>query len=189
MQKRYTLAELLVLARRSAGFTHVNADCSVEQVDGIDVDALLADEIRRRYLHLLDTASPTLLAPSDVASLTSFEPPPEPSAAGTVTLHSSCRRPLALRLDGWTAAARVLPAELLPVAKEWQKNPYTAATPSSPLAVLAYPGSRCELLVWPAESSAAVESALAVALDPGYPDVFLLDEAALAEIIPPSPCL
>ena len=59
----------IIKSRRIAdGFDYTLNGASVESTTGIDLDAYLERDIRQRYLELIDTAPPHLLAPGNIAS-------------------------------------------------------------------------------------------------------------------------
>lgn len=170
MKLSLTREEMLVRRRLAGGFEPLRTDCTVEETAGVDIDALLEQQLRARYLELLDTATEEFLAPADVASGTLVEPY---SDGGSLLIPpSGCRRVLRVRMEGWEKAADVRPAADSPAVAARQRNPYTAATASMPVA-LALPGGK--VAVWP---GGAVRTVCAVS-DAG-PEVYNVDERAVA---------
>lgn len=171
MKLSLTREEMLVRRRLAGGFEPLRVDCTVEDTAGVDIDALLEQELRSRYLTLLDTASEEYLAPADVAGETGVA---EYADGGSLlTPPAGCRRVLRVRMAGWEREAEVAAAEERSRVEARQRNPYTAATASQPAALARADG---RVAVWPA--SVSVETVWA-ACDEG-PEVYNIDERALA---------
>ena len=69
-----TREEMLARRRLAGGFEPLRTDCTVEETAGTDINAMLELQLSCRYLELLDTADPALLAPEDVAADTAVTP-------------------------------------------------------------------------------------------------------------------
>lgn len=63
-----THTQMLALWRRAAGMEESRSDCSIEQFEGLDLDAALATAMRQWYLRLLDTADLRHLVITDISS-------------------------------------------------------------------------------------------------------------------------
>ena len=59
--------EMLERFRLAGGLEHLRSDCAVEVTDGVDLDGMLAEQLRRRYAELLSSGRPELLVSEDVA--------------------------------------------------------------------------------------------------------------------------
>jgi len=162
--------EMLVRRRLAGGFEPLRVDCTVEDTAGIDINAILAQQLRSRYLELLDTADPALLAPEDVAAGSSVT---EYIDGGMLlTPPATSRRVLSVWLDGWQCEAEVLPESELKRVKALQRNPFTASGSRTPVAV-ALPDGR--IAAWPGASRCLRVTAVC---DPG-PDIYKIDERAV----------
>lgn len=67
MTVKLTKEEMLRRRRIADGLEPLRTDCTIARTDGIDIDAYLATELRRRYLHLLDHAPRELLATENLS--------------------------------------------------------------------------------------------------------------------------
>ena len=176
MKVTYTKSRLIAYARRISGFDCLRADCGAERADGVDVDALLGDALRRWYLALLDNGPVGYLAPEELTVVAANE---IGVAGGTsMTLPENCRRVLWLRLPGWHHGTVPLAASEADRVVLRQLNPYTASTPSAPVAVLA-PSGR-SVTAWPAAAEYGTPKVMAAA-DTGE-DSFVFDDSALATL-------
>lgn len=177
----FSLTQLLEYRRVAAGLKFLRSDCSIERVDGIDIDSADTLDLRRRYLQLLDTAPAHLLPTADIADEISLRS--GVNFRGEARLPENCRRLLNIRLSSWTRPALPLERNLYdswpPSRKEL--NPWSAPTSSRPVAVLEHDGS---LTLIPAPRNCTVASAIAV-VDPGE-DTFTLDESLLDALCFPS---
>lgn len=175
MKLTLSRTEMLRLRRMSAGLEPLRNDCSIEITDGIDLDEALARQMRAWYLNLLDTGPRQWIAPEDIFAEAAVYPGAD--SGSLVSLPSCCRRAFEIRLQEWAVAVPVLPAERLPEVLNRQRNPFTAATASSPVAVAAMLGDgRQEILAWPPGGEVVL---LTAATDRGE-DVYTFDEAAMA---------
>lgn len=174
-----TREEMLRRRRIAAGLEPFRTDCTVERTDGIDIDAILAQDMRQAYLRLLDTAPAHLVAVNAVAATT--ESLPSTGKGTLIKLPQTCRRVFTVRLSGWEVAAHVAPAsEALRIIAQ-QLNPYTRATAAAPVACLApgcEAGTENAVLAWPAGTRAQISAAV----DPGE-DLYTLDESALPTLL------
>lgn len=171
MKLSLTREEMLVRRRLAGGFEPLRTDCTVEDTAGTDIDSLLEQELRGRYLELLDSAPEEYLAPSDVAAETAVAPYAD--GGSLLAPPPGCRRVLRVRMAGWEKAAEVLPMAQAAGVEARQRNPYTAASAAMP-AALGLPDGR--VAVWPGAASA--ETVCAVC-DAGS-EVYNIDERALA---------
>ena len=170
MKLTLTRSEMLARRRLAGGFEPLRTDCTVGETAGTDIDALLSQQIRSRYLELLDTADPALLAPEDVAADTALTPFGPDGVL--LSLPSVCRRVLSVRLAGWSGIAPVLPESALTRVRAMLLNPFTAPGACTPVAV-ALSGGR--VAAWPG-GSAALE---VIAVCDHGPDIYKIDERAL----------
>lgn len=135
MRVTKTKDEMLAYVRLMQGLEPLRADCSVEYTDGIDVNAVLEQKIRARYLDLLRTAPRALLAEDDLADECSSLPVYPPGGT-RVVLPAVCVRVFDICMAGWRKAVPVQDPELKDIIVRRQKNPFTAATAESPVAVM-----------------------------------------------------
>ena len=148
-------SEMLARWRRALGLSTLRTDCSIEAVEGIDIDAVITDKMRKWYLDLLDSADPALL-------------PVERITAD----FGRARRILEVKFSGWKRAAVPLTSsEAIPFLSR-RSNARRCPTPEHPVAVLTpkgihpYPEGNLEYIVG--------------VIDPG-PDVYILDESLLPD--------
>lgn len=168
---KYTSDEMLAAWRRALGLETTRTDCTVTAFEGIDVDSLIRQKMRRWYVGLLDRA-PLHLVP--VECYVDVQMSAGRDGWGTVSLPAGARRPLEVMLTEWHNPARVLAPEEAAPAVARMASPYGLPGTARPLAVL---GSGC-IRVYPAKGK--VERLIAVA-DPG-PDAYVLDESLMASI-------
>ena len=189
MKITLTKTEMLKRRRIAGGLEPLLADCTIERTDGIDVDAILADELRKRYLDLLDRGDRSLVAADNIAATASCVSDGDELAGGArVSLPTLCRRVFELQLHGWSRAVEVRPADEAEAIISRQQNPYTAASAAHPVAVFAggaVAGSVPDILAWPAGGPHPQAVAVTAAIDPGE-DYYTMDEAALALLLAPS---
>ena len=174
MLQSYTHNEMLRLWRMRAGLDPALADCTVEAVEGLDADAVIAPRMRSWYLNLLDTARPELLPMEDIAA----EMVLMNSITGTsvAVIPPRARRVIELRLSSWKNTARpVAPADDVR-SHTLALNPYSAPGSVRPLCSVC--GRR--LYLSPAAPSEKLSMALAV-VDPGA-GTYTLDESLLEQI-------
>lgn len=166
-----TKSEMLALWRRVHGLDPLRADCTVEAVDGIDIDAWLEPKMRRWYLRQLDTASPALLPVRELARSCSVAA--TSSALSPVTLPDGVRRVISVKLQGWKRP--VEPLAWVDAAPRLARlaSPFCQPGPCEPMAVIRADGA---LLVAPVKVP-AVESLRAI-IDPG-PETYIIDETLL----------
>ena len=168
--------EMLERFRLARGLEPLRSDCAVEVTDGVDLDGMLAEQLRRRYAELLSSGRPELLVSEDVAGALS-EVNALREGLGEVVMSDACARVLEIRLDGWTRPATVEPPEALGALMMSLDNVYTRCAPEYPRAVQGPDGRR--IYVHPLMTRRVV-SARGV-LDPG-PERFVVQEAALSEL-------
>lgn len=189
MKITLTKTEMLKRRRIAGGLEPLLADCAIERTDGIDVDAILADELRKRYLDLLDRGDRSLVAADNIAATASCVSDGDELAGGArVSLPALCRRVFDIQLRGWSRAVEVRPADEAEAIISRQQNPYTAASAAHPVAVFAggaVAGSVPDILAWPAGGTHPQAVAVTAAIDPGE-DYYTMDEAALALLLAPS---
>lgn len=171
---------MLEQARIATHLADLRADCAIEFTDGIDIDVLLEQKLRSRYLALLDSGDRSLVAPDNIAAMVAVSTD-APGGGLRLTAPAMCRRVFAVRMRGWERAAEVLPCASFRRVLGRQLNPYTAASTANPVAVLdgdGVAGSAPAVVVWPAaEGENKIEFFNAVT-DSGE-DFYVLDEAAL----------
>ncbi|MDE6574920.1 MAG: hypothetical protein K2L84_06285 [Muribaculaceae bacterium] len=180
MKITLTRAQMLEQARIATRMADLRADCAIEFTDGIDIDVLLAQKLRGRYLELLDRGARELVAADNIAATVSVSAD-APGGGVRLTPPAMCRRVFAVKMRGWERAAEVLPASLFRKILSRQLNPYTAATAANPVAVLdgdSLAGSSPSVVVWPAIEGDNKTDYFNAATDSGE-DFYTFDEAAL----------
>jgi hypothetical protein len=170
---QYSKSQMLEYRRQLAGLGCLRSDCSIEIVEGIDINDLLELDSRLWYLDLLDNGDVSLLETTDIA--TTLVPSKRSDGAAIIKLPDDCRRVLSIRLNGWLTDAEVADRKSAARRMRLLSNPYAAPGTAEPLAVDLGDG---QLLVAPYGSYVA--SAIAVN-DPGA-DKFIFDEKALTNL-------
>lgn len=165
-----TREEMLARRRLAGGFEPLRTDCTVEDTAGTDIDAMLEQQLRGRYLELLDTADPALLAPEDVAAGTTLTAYAD--GGSLLTPPAACRRVTAVWLEGWEREAEVLPSAEMGRVARLQRNPFTASAAHAPVAV-ALPDGR--IAAWPG----AGKCRRVMAVCDAGPDIYKIDERAI----------
>lgn len=170
--------QVLEYRRIAAGLKFLRSDCTVELVDGTDVDATDSQTLRRRYLQLLDTAPPHLLPTADIADEINLTV--ASGFHGEAALPERCRRLVNIRLGAWQRPAFPVNREQYTAGSRHRKelNPYSVPDNSEPVAVTEPDGT---LTVIPAMRGAEVARAIAV-IDPGD-GTYILDESLLDALV------
>ncbi|MDE6277240.1 MAG: hypothetical protein K2M06_03945 [Muribaculaceae bacterium] len=169
--------EMLGRFRLAGGFEHLRSDCTIEATAGVALDALLAEQLRRRYTELLSEGPRELLVVEDM-SATAGEASYHSGGTGVVRLPADCARLFEISLEGWERPAAVAPAEALEALLMRGDNAYTAPTAERPSAAMGADGRT--VYVHPASGSRKITLARGVR-DPG-PDKYTLEEAGLSWI-------
>ena len=186
MTVKLTKEEMLRRRRIADGLEPLRTDCTIARTDGIDIDAYLATELRRRYLHLLDHAPRELLATETLSGDTdSRKVALDETEGAQIDVPGRARRVFGIRMRGWQRAAEVLPAERLDEVVARQRNPYTAATAWRPVAVFTSgdsTGCTGPILAWPLTGLYPEVEELVAVCDPGE-EFYILDEAGVEELI------
>lgn len=165
---------MLALWRRRLGYDDLRRECNIEFFEGHDVDGTIADNMRRWYLHMLDTAPPALVP-------TRWLAPAAIKAAGTslvrMAIPESARRVLAVESPRWSRPAEPLMADAARVALARLASPFCIPDSAQPL-VAVEPDGRA-VLAAPLDPSDAVT--VLVVTDPG-PESYIIDESLLNTI-------
>lgn len=114
------------------GFEPLREDCRIERSDGADLRSLARTECRLWYENLLLSAPREALVVNDCSADAVLAT----TTSGSILLHlpADCVRVFDVKLRGWDAPARIVPADS-PEARR-QRNSYAAAGPARPVAVL-----------------------------------------------------
>ncbi len=168
------LSQMLEYRRVAAGLKFLRSDCTVELVDGIDIDATDSASLRSLYLQVLDTAPAHLLPTSDLASQISLHL--DAGFRARAKLPAACRRLLNIRLSNWLRPAFPVSREEYDSQPRRRKelNPFTTPGTLEPVAIIEADGT---LTLMPAMKNPTVACAIAV-VDPGE-GTFTLDESLL----------
>lgn len=134
MKLRLSTDEMLSQWRMRRALEPLRSDCTVERIDGIDLDSFLKMEMRDWYLNLLDTAPLHLLTLTDIASKVSLSKNDDLSA--TIHLPQGCRRVIELTLDCSPVPIKITPPDT-PLAI-CQQNPFSQSGAVSPIAIHSY---------------------------------------------------
>lgn len=169
-----TNSELLDYRLQMAGYEPANLDFTIERTDGINVDAIVANRLRRWYVEQLHTAPLCYLPVEDVAAEAAVTPGKIPNSC-IVTLPDGCLRPQSISFEGWTSEVTVLPEEQYHNIVRAQDNQYLRASADYPVAALC-PGRPRSIIAFPT-SGGKLTSLIAVK-DPGD-NIYILDETLL----------
>lgn len=174
--------EMIRLRRESAGFDISRTDCTIEETDGIEVDALIERELRTSYLALLDEGDRNYVCIENASdAATCFSSVDANFQCVRVSVPEKCRCVTGLCLKGWLTGCDILSANKLEHVISMQLNPYTAATVRRPVAVFAS-GDKRTILAWPPGNVRPEVSVLEATVDPG-PDFYILDERGVERIV------
>ena len=169
--------------RLRRGVEPLRADSTLERAYGIDMDRLLQAEMDSWYAHLLDTAPPSMLAPVNLASTLELTALTGLPGGAQTRLPSEVRRVFSVRLAHWLSAVSPVPLDSARHLLRCQSNPFTAATPQAPLAVL----SGSQLMMFPATPLSVMT--VVEAVTDQSPTLYRLDSSALGLITPNTPLL
>lgn len=173
---------MLQRRRLASGLEPLRDDCTIELTDGIDVDRVLEAQLRRRYLDLLDSGERRKISPEDVSAMTAITAMSGNDPGGVLLEPpENCRRPLDVKLEGWSRAVEILPETEAGRVLSLQLNPYTAATAAHPVAVKVAGhkgGKAVRVMAWPA---ALKVSLLTATVDYG-PERYVLDECGIEDL-------
>ncbi len=150
-------------------------DCAAVRRDGIDLDRLLALEMRDWYLQLLDTAPAELTGVTDIAA--DVDVVMQPDGSGVVALPEGCRRVVAVTMKGWRRGATVVTDPDSPLAM-LQTCRHSRGGTVMPVAVV--DGSVLRLYT-PPDGDAAEITELKCVMEPPE-GVYRMDERALSSI-------
>lgn len=168
--------EMLKRFRLAGGLEPLRSDCTVELTDGVALDQMLEEALRRGYAELLARAPQELLATEDVgAALTTVRAGRE--GLGIVSLPDGCVRLFEIEMEGWDRPAAVEGPEGLAGMLMSLDNVFTTGTPERPRAALGPDGRTVYVHPLTARKVAGARGVL----DPG-PEKFTLDEAGLSEL-------
>lgn len=172
MKLRLSTDEMLSQWRMRRALEPLRSDCTVERIDGIDLDSFLLMEMKDWYLNLLDTAPIHLLTLTDIASKVS--PSKNKDLSVTIHLPQGCRRVIELALDCSPVPIKITTADT-PLAL-CQQNPFSRSGTVSPIAI----HSHGNLTIYAGNDDFNIVKLLCVMEpDNGF---YELDEAALSLI-------
>lgn len=169
----YTKSEMLSLWRRSLGLETVNNSCTIEAVEGLDVDNIIIDYMRRWYLDLLDTAPAHLCPVTNAARQATVS---LQDMFGLIVLPKGTRRVLSVKLSSWLRQVVVQSAEEAAGRIARLPSPFGRPGVNDPLAITGADG----LHVYPAGKDAGIDILMVIA-DPGE-ELYILDEVLLSTI-------
>ncbi len=150
------------------GLGPVRGDAAVVRTDGLDLERLMEDEMRRWYVRLLDEADARLLPTDDVAGEATLKT--DGAGGAVIALPERARRGLGLRMSHWKREA-VIAAEGSAEARR-QDNRLARGGAWRPVAI-AMPGG-CLRVTDIAAAGAVAE--LRAVVDPG-PATYIFDES------------
>lgn len=172
MKLRLSTDEMLSQWRMRRALEPLRSDCTVERIDGIDLDSFLKMEMRDWYLNLLDTAPIHLLTLTDITSMVSLSKNKDRSVV--IRLPQGCRRVIELTLDCSPVPIKITPPDT-PLAI-CQQNPFSRSGIVSPIAI----HSHDNLIIHAGSDDFNIVQLLCVMEpDDGF---YELDEAALSLI-------
>lgn len=174
-----TKEEMLAIWMRRHFFEPLRADCVMSRSDGVDLEAIAVDEMRRWYVRMLGEAPAGMLAPVDIALTVAMRRTPQDT--GIIMLPDNVVRVLAVKLSGWEREAAIVTGGS--AMCRLQGNRYSRGGVANPVAVLS-PGGRLELFSLGSEVSVPMVETLLVVEDPG-PERYVMDERLLGEMDTP----
>ncbi len=179
MRIEMTKDEMLAIWMRQHFLEPLRADCVMSRIDGVDLEAIAVDEMRRWYVRMLGEAPAGMLAPSDIALTVSMRRAPQ--GTGIIVLPDNVVRVLAVKLSTWEREATIVAGGS--ALGRRQGNRYSRGGVADPVAVLS-PGGRLELFSLGSEVSVPMVETLLVVEDPG-PERYVMDERLLGEMDTP----
>lgn len=169
--------EMLERVRLAGCLEHLRTDFSLESADGLSLDRLLEEQLRRRYTeHLLYGPEEQQVVRECAAELMCAR---VHLSLGRCILSDDCVRLLSVTMPGWERPAVVEPPSSLDNLLSCLDNEYTQPECSNPRAVMSPDGR--SVYVAPYESGLRPTAARGI-LDPG-PESYVLREEALSAII------
>ncbi len=174
MKIKLSIDEMLNQWRLRRALEPLRSDCTVERLDGIDLDVLLRNEINDWYRNLLDTAPVEMLVVTDISAMVALSKRGDGSA--TIRLPERCRRVVEVMLDCWEQPARIVEADT--ITAQMQENPYSRGGITAPVAVKRH--GRLQVYSIPSNVDGKIAS-LQCVLEPeeGF---YEMDERALSTI-------
>lgn len=169
----YTKSEMLALWRRSLGLETANNSCTIEAVEGLDVDNIITRYMRLWYLDLLDNAPAHLCPVTNAARQASVS---LQDMLGLIVLPKGVRRVLSVKLSSWLRQIEVRDAEDAAWRIARLPSPFGRPGINDPLAIITPQG----LQVFPATNNDSIETLMVIA-DPGE-ELYILDEVLLSHI-------
>lgn len=164
---------MLALWRQSLGLVAVNQSCTIEAVEGLDVDNIISCNMRKWYLRLLDSAPAHLCPVTNAARQASVS---KQDMFGLITLPKGTRRVLSVRMSSWSRQAKVLTYDEAEARVARIPSPFGRPGVNDPLAIASPQG----LQVFPTANDDRIETLMVIA-DPGE-ELYILDEVLLSNI-------
>lgn len=153
-------------------------DCEVTRYDGVNVDSLIALEMRDWYLHLLDTAPLRMVPVKDLASETAQIDRSETGAV-VVKLPENVRRVVSVNIQG--CSEDIVPiTDMNDYRLSLQKSEFSRGGICEPVAVLSVGGSLTVYCKDEFGKLPVVEHIYAVVAPEA--DTYVFDESALSTI-------
>ncbi len=172
MKLRLSTDEMLSQWRMRRALEPLRSDCTIERIDGIDIDTFLKMEMRDWYLNLLDTAPAHLLMLTDITSNVSVSRNNDQSAI--ITLPQGCRRVIQLSIDCCDNPVEIVAADS-PLAM-CQLNPFSRSGSIAPVAIVHHD----RVIIYAGSNNFNISHMLCIMEpDDGF---YELDEAALSLI-------
>ena len=111
----------------------------VSRNDGVDMDMIVTEEVKKWYFNLLLTAPEHMLAPRDIED--GLEVRPDGRGGAQVVVPPEVVRILSIRMRGWNAPARLLHDNAFPEGtirrvRRRQSSPLTMSGPDDPTALM-----------------------------------------------------
>ncbi len=111
----------------------------VNRNDGVDMDMIVTEEVKKWYFNLLLTAPERMLAPVDIED--GLQLLPDGRGGARVVVPPEVVRIISVRMRGWYAPARLLhdnayPPEVIRRTRRRQMSQLTMSSPADPVAIM-----------------------------------------------------
>lgn len=167
--------QMLTLWKSRLGYAPLRSDCSMERVDGYDLDGMLLEKIRSWYVGALRSEPADALPLTDISAETAAGRKVTADGVVRLTLPADCLRVVEVDCGCWDRPALMVTDSGSPEALA-QTNPFARSGSARPVAVVC--GSSLHIYSVTSEADAADITVKAVMLPDA--DTFVLTPALMA---------
>lgn len=172
MKLTLTEEQMLSLWRKIYAVEPSRLDCSIERLDGPDLDEYLRRNMRQWYLDLLDSGPESQCCPINLAKHALIET--RANGVQVITAPAECRRILYVDYENWHCLTRPegYPQDLNYASNPFWNRPKVVRINQRQVGAIAAQGSLISLIC-------TVDS---------DPSIYIFDESALTQLITFPPC-